>query len=90
VVCIEEFHAQFDDVLDQCNPEDGAGTEAASFAPAQRAKRDVINHIRRSLSQTLERKCGCCCCWWWWFCPASGRIYGLMNGWAWHDAVNDI
>lgn len=52
VVCIEEFHAQFDDVLDRISPED----EETNGATAQRAKRDVIDSIRRTLSETLERK----------------------------------
>lgn len=57
MVCIEEFHAQFDDVLDKFSPEDGAGG-AGTVGGAQRAKRDVIDSIRRTLSETLERTSG--------------------------------
>ncbi len=49
VICIEEFHAELLDELDIA-PQDP--NEPA--APSEKAKRDAINRIRRTLSQTVE------------------------------------
>lgn len=51
IICIEEFHAELDDVLDVV-PEEPIEPQA----PGQKAKRDIINRIRRTLSETLECK----------------------------------
>ena len=87
VVCIEEFHAQLDDVLDQVInqliihahtvSQGPVQSHISSLAPShalpfhpqvdpedadtgapgqQQAKREVINRIRRTLSETLECK----------------------------------
>ena len=67
VICIEEFHAELNDVLDEAQAEEeeeeGAGGVeggrggyglAPLAGPGQQAKREAINRIRRTLSQTVE------------------------------------
>ena len=60
VVCIEEFHAELNDVLDEAQAEDEEGEEegkdglAPLAGPGHQAKREAINRIRRTLSQTVE------------------------------------
>ena len=67
VICIEEFHAELNDVLDEAQAEEeeipgegavegGKGEDglAPLAGPGQQAKREAINRIRRTLSQTVE------------------------------------
>lgn len=51
VICVDDFHVELSDVLDEPAEADDAH---APLTPSAIAKREAINRIRRTLSQTVE------------------------------------